>query len=99
MKKRVKNHKSRLTAGRLGAIVWVSDVEVRCKQRQLATVKAANSRTYTFAVSLYLSLPGALRRGVTVCTSSTPAGSFCTGCGRLGSACGKSSRASLFIRG
>lgn len=59
------------------AIVSASDVEVRCTKRQLATVKAAISRIYRFAVSLYsLSLPGALRRGVTWYTSSTPAGSL-----------------------
>lgn len=81
-----------LTGGANRAIVMASDVEVRCTQRQLATVKAANSRIDRFAVSLYsLSLPGALRRGVTYDTSLTPAGSFCTGCERLGSACGKSS--------
>ena len=66
-----------LTGGANRAIVMASDVEVRCTQRQLATVKAANSRIDRFAVSLYsLSLPGALRRGVTVYTSSTPAGSL-----------------------
>lgn len=66
-----------LTGGAACAIVMASDVEVRCTQRQLATVKAAISRIYRFAVSLYsLSLPGALRRGVTVYTSSTPAGSL-----------------------
>lgn len=66
-----------LTGGVACAIVMASDVEVRCTQRQLATVKAAISRIYRFAVSLYsLSLPGALRRGVTVYTSSTPAGSL-----------------------
>lgn len=66
-----------MTGGANRAIVMASDVEVRCTQRQLATVKAANSRIDRFAVSLYsLSLPGALRRGVTVYTSSTPAGSL-----------------------
>ena len=81
-----------MTGGANRAIVMASDVEVRCTQRQLATVKAANSRIDRFAVSLSsLSLPGALRRGVTYDTSLTPAGSFCTGCERLGSACGKSS--------
>lgn len=81
-----------LTGGAACAIVMASDVRVRCRKRQLATVKAAISRIDRFAVSLSsLSLPGALRRGVTYDTSLTPAGSFCTGCERLGSACGKSS--------
>ena len=66
-----------LTGGENRAIVMASGVEVRCRKRQLATVKAANSRINRFAVSLYsLSLPGALRRGVTYDTSSTPAGSL-----------------------
>ena len=66
-----------LTGGAACAIVMASDVRVRCTQRQLATVKAAISRIDRFAVSLYsLSLPGALRRGVTVYTSLTPAGSL-----------------------
>ena len=66
-----------MTGGANRAIVMASDVEVRCTQRQLATVKAAISRIDRFAVSLSsLSLPGALRRGVTVYTSSTPAGSL-----------------------
>ena len=65
-----------LTSTARHAIVMASDVEVRCTKRQLAAVKAANSRD-CFAVSLYsLSLPGALRRGVTWYTSSTPAGSL-----------------------
>lgn len=66
-----------MTGGANRAIVMASDVEVRCRKRQLATVKAAISRIDRFAVSLYsLSLPGALRRGVTYDTSSTPAGSL-----------------------
>lgn len=77
MKNFGKNYESRLTGGAACAIVMASDVEVRCRKRQLATVKAAISRIYRFAVSLYsLSLPGALRRGVTYDTSSTPAGSL-----------------------
>ena len=77
MKNFGKNYESRLTGGDACAIVMASDVEVRCVLRQLATVKAAISRIYRFAVSLSsLSLPGALRRGVTVHTSSTPAGSL-----------------------
>lgn len=71
-------------------ILIASDVEVRCSKRQLATVKAANSCNI-FLQSPFVSLPGALRRGVTYCTSSTPAGSFCTGCGRPGRTCLKSS--------
>ena len=59
------------------AIVMASGVRTRCTKRQLATVKAAISRIYRFAVSLYsLSLPGALRRGVTWYTFLTPAGSL-----------------------
>lgn len=66
-----------LTGGVACAIVMASGVRTRCTQRQLATVKAAISRIYRFAVSLYsLSLPGALRRGVTVYTFLTPAGSL-----------------------
>lgn len=66
-----------LTGGANRAIVMASGVRTRCTQRQLATVKAAISRIDRFAVSLYsLSLPGALRRGVTVYTFLTPAGSL-----------------------
>ena len=65
-----------LTSSPDGVIFVTLDVEVRCHKRQLATVMAANSRN-CFAVSLYyLSLSGALRRGVTCDTSSTPAGSL-----------------------
>ena len=67
----------RLTSRANDAIFMASGVETRCTQRQLATVKAANSRTIIIAVSLSsLSLSGALRRGVTVYTFSTPAGSL-----------------------
>ena len=77
MKNLEKTATSRLTSRENDATLSASDVRVRCTQRQLATVKAANSRIHHFAVSLYsLSLPGALRRGVTVYTSLTPAGSL-----------------------
>ena len=75
------------------AIVIALGVGTRCQQRQLATVKAAISRIYRFAVSLYsLSLPGALRRGVTVDTSSYPGRlSFCSGRRKLEEESGKPS--------
>lgn len=82
-----------LTGGANRAIVMALGVGTRCRKRQLATVKAAISRIDRFAVSLYsLSLPGALRRGVTYDTSSYPGRlSFCSGRRKLEGESGKSS--------